>query len=624
MQKYYIYNNKAFNEFLTIIQSETQPNILLSYTTVEYPSTEAGYTRCFDSNTNTWSEQIEDNRNIIVYNINDSSDTKIITQLGAIPAGYTSIKPTDNISKKFDTTKNEWYLEAGLTQVNYADIKNKPTIPTKLSQLNNDAGFITEYTEADPVYTADKPNLALKSELPTKLSELTNDEGYIKYYTQTDPIYTADKPNLALKSQIPTKTSDLTNDSGYITSFTESDPIYEADKPNLALKTDVPTNLSELNNDIGFIKEYTETDPIYSADKPNLALKTDVPTKLSELNNDAEFITSSELNDTIITSNQHIPYSDIFQVYLKYDVIKVNDILYFKQQNSIANKWLSESNIVYTSSAMPEVNQFVYSDVNCIELTDMSISQVKLNQQRIYKFTQSEVGIIRYDGESSQTSLYRKRQNDLNNGFCWENLSDSKIVCYTNKYEQPFVLYEDETLSSSLSFGVTSYANPKWTTENAELYYQNQSNDYSMLNITIQDTITQTILCKPHSGYLPYPSTLENNTYLYNIPVIVKCITTNSEFDSELVPSINVVKTFQNVQTKTQLLQIQNQLNKLNQKVVINSTNFATDYETYEGKLTDKAVSPANVMYALDLVVQQKVNQALSGINASLDELNGN
>lgn len=166
MQKYYIYNNKAFNEFLTIIQSETQPNILLSYTTVEYPSTEVGYIRCFDSNTNTWSEQIEDNRNIIVYNINDSYDTKIITQLGAIPAGYTSIKPTDNISKKFDTTKNEWYLEAGLTYVDYSDIKNKPTIPTKLSELNNDAGFITEYTEADSIYTADKPNLALKSELP--------------------------------------------------------------------------------------------------------------------------------------------------------------------------------------------------------------------------------------------------------------------------------------------------------------------------------------------------------------------------------------------------------------------------------------------------------------------------
>lgn len=143
MQKYYIYNNKAFNEFLTTIQSETQPNILLSYTTIEYPYTRAGYIRCFDSNTNTWSEQIEDNRNKIVYNINDSTITKMISELGPIPVGFTTVKPTDNVSKKFDTTKNEWYLEVGLTQIYYSDIKNKPTIPTKLSQLNNDAEFIT-------------------------------------------------------------------------------------------------------------------------------------------------------------------------------------------------------------------------------------------------------------------------------------------------------------------------------------------------------------------------------------------------------------------------------------------------------------------------------------------------
>lgn len=33
-------------------------------------------------------------------------------------------------------------------------IKNKPTIPTNTSDLNNDSGFITGYTETDPVFTA--------------------------------------------------------------------------------------------------------------------------------------------------------------------------------------------------------------------------------------------------------------------------------------------------------------------------------------------------------------------------------------------------------------------------------------------------------------------------------------
>lgn len=57
--------------------------------------------------------------------------------------------------------------------------------------------------ETDPLYTADKPKLALKSEIPTNLSELNNDEGFIKSYTETDPLYTADKDKLALKTEIP-------------------------------------------------------------------------------------------------------------------------------------------------------------------------------------------------------------------------------------------------------------------------------------------------------------------------------------------------------------------------------------------------------------------------------------
>lgn len=34
--------------------------------------------------------------------------------------------------------------------------------------------------------------------------------------TETDPVYTADKPNIALKSELPTNTSDLTNDSNFV------------------------------------------------------------------------------------------------------------------------------------------------------------------------------------------------------------------------------------------------------------------------------------------------------------------------------------------------------------------------------------------------------------------------
>ena len=70
------------------------------------------------------------------------------------------------------------------------------------TELNN-KGYLTSYTETDPVYTADKPNLATKTELQQGLNTKQ------------------DKGNYALKSEIPTvptKTSELTNDSGFITS----------------------------------------------------------------------------------------------------------------------------------------------------------------------------------------------------------------------------------------------------------------------------------------------------------------------------------------------------------------------------------------------------------------------
>ena len=81
-------------------------------------------------------------------------------------------------------------------------IKNKPSIPTKTSDLTNDSGFITS------------------AALPTKLSDLTNDTGFItssvnnltNYYTKGDT-YTQSEVNSLLNAlTIPTKTSDLTND----------------------------------------------------------------------------------------------------------------------------------------------------------------------------------------------------------------------------------------------------------------------------------------------------------------------------------------------------------------------------------------------------------------------------
>lgn len=156
-------------------------------------------------------------------------------------------------------------------------------------------GTTTGFDEADPIYTADKPFIALKSEIPTKTSDLQNDSGFISNIPQ----------NLVTEQEL--------NNKGYLTSFTQSDPVYSKDKPNLALKSElfsknyndlvnkpeIPTKTSELTNDSGFITtndipsvEVSETDPIYTADKPNIALKSELFSKdYNDLSNKPDLYT---------------------------------------------------------------------------------------------------------------------------------------------------------------------------------------------------------------------------------------------------------------------------------------------------------------------------------------------
>ena len=119
---------------------------------------------------------------------------------------------------------------------------------------------------------------------------------------ETDPLYSADKPKLALKTELPTKTSQLANDSSFATEAFVTNKIAEAElsggdvdlsgyatKNELNKKADVediPTKVSELDNDRGFITDYEETDPtvpshvkaIKEADITNWNNKQDVLT----------------------------------------------------------------------------------------------------------------------------------------------------------------------------------------------------------------------------------------------------------------------------------------------------------------------------------------------------------
>lgn len=123
----------------------------------------------------------------------------------------------------------------------YAKKTDIPSVPSKVSELTNDAGYITS---EDIPAAPDLSGLATKEEVeavekkiptvPTNVSAFTNDAGYQKASDVQTAI--AGKANT---SDIPTKTSELTNDSGFIT----ANDIPDVDTSTLATKTELSQGL---------------------------------------------------------------------------------------------------------------------------------------------------------------------------------------------------------------------------------------------------------------------------------------------------------------------------------------------------------------------------------------------
>lgn len=177
-------------------------------------------------------------------------------------AGYTPVKGTD------------YFTSEDIASLN---------IPTKVSDLTNDTGFITDYTETDPtvpthvkeITTTDITNWNAKSEFSGDYNDLTN------------------KPVIPT---IPTTVSSFTNDAGYLTEI-PSDYITEGeleakgyltthqDISHLANKTEIPTKVSQLTNDSNYISSIPE-EYVTESELEDKKYLTEVP---------AEYITETEL-----------------------------------------------------------------------------------------------------------------------------------------------------------------------------------------------------------------------------------------------------------------------------------------------------------------------------------------
>ena len=193
--------------------------------------------------------------------------------------GLTLYEPED----KMIITAEENSLNANMEAIDKTlkEKANVSTIPTKVSDLENDSKFVTESFVTNKIAEAelsggevDLSGLATKDELNNKVDKvkgksLIDDTEIERLKTVTNYDDTELKNNLnnkADKTSIPSKMSQLENDKNYITSI-PSEYITE----------------TELNNK-GYLTEHQ--------DLSNYAKTTDIPTKVSQLTNDKNYLTS--------------------------------------------------------------------------------------------------------------------------------------------------------------------------------------------------------------------------------------------------------------------------------------------------------------------------------------------
>ncbi len=226
-------------------------------------------------------------------------------------------------------------------------------IPTRLSQLINDVGFITSAPVESVngkvgvvlLTAANVGALPANTFIPVKVSELANDSGYqtaadvataisgkqdtliagtnitivgnvisatggggggavdsVNGYTGTVVLTAADVGALPDTTPIPANTSDLNNDSGFITSAAL--PTKVSDLTNDAgyiTSADIPTNVSAFVNDAGYLTSapvtsvngYTGAVVLTASDVSALPSSTVIPTDTGDLTNGAGFITAA-------------------------------------------------------------------------------------------------------------------------------------------------------------------------------------------------------------------------------------------------------------------------------------------------------------------------------------------
>ena len=204
------------------------------------------------------------------------ASTNSFEQVGSTEIDLTGYATEEWVTKQGYLTEHQslskYALKSELFSKSYDDLTDKPTIPTKTSELINDSHFLTEHQDISGKADADhihEEYALVDHKHEEYLTEHQSLEGYAK-------------------------TTDLPNVSNFIT-MSE----VEAKKYLTQVPSEYVTE-SELNNK-GYLtehqslEEYALKSDLFSKSYNDLADTPVIPTATSQLTNDSEFISRSEV-----------------------------------------------------------------------------------------------------------------------------------------------------------------------------------------------------------------------------------------------------------------------------------------------------------------------------------------
>lgn len=263
------------------------------------------------------------------------------------PTIYSWAKASSKPSYSWSEILGKPLFHAVATSGSYNDLSNKPTIPTKTSDLTNDSGYLTSFTETDPT---------VPSYVKAILSgDITNwntafswgnhaTAGYLTSYTETDPTISA----WAKSPTKPTYTwSEITSKPTFHTVATSGD--YE----DLINKPIIP---EQVNLTAG-------TNVTITGTYPNLTINSSGG---GGGGGDTNIIESISRNGTLITpdgsKNVDIPIFSTSGAGLVPARVGAVATKYLREDGT----WVTPTNTTYTAMTLPILNTGTSSTANTI------------------------------------------------------------------------------------------------------------------------------------------------------------------------------------------------------------------------------------------------------------------